>query len=73
VSTSKRPQPEKFQLQTLKNCCKLTITNTVIKEIFAIIPDNFKKCVKEKALPRRMITTLMTNTKATTASNKNHE
>jgi hypothetical protein len=45
----------------------------VITEIFEITSDNFKQCVKEKALPRREITTLMTNTVSTTASNKNHE
>jgi hypothetical protein len=29
--------------------------------------DNFKHCVKEKALPGRMMTTLMTHTESTTA------
>lgn len=45
----------------------------VITEIFEIMSDNFKQCVKEKARPRRMVTTLMTSTVFTTISNKNHE
>jgi len=45
----------------------------VIIEIFEMMSDNFKQCVKEKARTRRMVTTLMTNTISTTTSNKNHE
>jgi len=29
----------------------------VITDIFEIMSDNFKQCVKEKAWPRRMVTT----------------
>jgi hypothetical protein len=42
----------------------------VITGIFEIMSDNFKQCVKEKALLARIMTTLMISTVSTTASNK---